>query len=281
MKLLRRNPRSLYLWTLLAAGAAGAVARPTAADTAINKPDLPQCGSPPSASCVLQQAAALQEWGINIRRQLHRHPELMYEEERTSALVQQVLTELGIKYTPGWGRDRRSSLVDESLLEPSTERGDAEALQEMQQQQQQQQRRQQETTGIVGTGVVAEIGTGEAPCVLLRADMDALPIHEQADVAFRSEVEGKMHACGHDSHTTMLLMAAAILKKNEASIKGTVRLVFQPAEEGGQGARMMVEEGLLERSPRPGLALGLHVLPDIPTGIVASREGPLMAATGR
>ncbi|CDI77540.1 amidohydrolase domain-containing protein, putative [Eimeria acervulina] len=168
----------------------------------------------------------------------------MYEEESTSALVQQVLTGLGIKYTAGWGRDRRSSLVDDSLLEPSTERGDARELQQLQEQQQQQQRRQELNTGLVGTGIVAEIGTGEAPCVLLRADMDALPIHEQADVAFKSEVEGKMHACGHDSHTTMLLMAAAILKKNEGSIKGTVRLVFQPAEEGGQGAKMMLEEDL-------------------------------------
>ncbi|CDJ50770.1 amidohydrolase domain-containing protein, putative [Eimeria brunetti] len=280
MLLLRRSSRSLYLSALCAAGAVAALTPRAAAGAPISTPDLPPCGSPPTPSCLLQQAAALQDWGVNIRRQLHRHPELMYEEERTSALVQEVLTELGIKYTSGWGRDRRSSLVDESLLESSTERGDAEELQELQQQQQQQQRRQQEKTGVIGTGIVGEIGTGEAPCILLRADMDALPIHEQADVAFKSEVDGKMHACGHDSHTTMLLMAAAILKKNEASIKGTVRLVFQPAEEGGQGARMMLEEGLLERNPRPSFALGLHVSPELPTGIFASREGPLMAATG-
>lgn len=265
---------------LLAVGAAASLTHSRAAGAAISKPDLPLCESPPSASCVLQQAAALQEWGLNVRRQLHRYPELMYEEERTSALVQQVLTELGVKYTSGWGTDRRSSVVDESLLESSTERGDKEELQQMQQQQQQQQRRQQLKTGVTGTGVVAEIGTGGTPCVLLRADMDALPIHEQADVAFRSEVEGKMHACGHDSHTAMLLMAAAILKKNEASIKGTVRLVFQPAEEGGQGARMMLDEGLVERNPRPSLALALHVSPELPTGVFASKEGPLMAATG-
>ncbi|XP_026194282.1 IAA-amino acid hydrolase ILR1-like 8 [Cyclospora cayetanensis] len=195
----------------------------------------------------------------------------MYEEHRTSALVQRVLTDLGIKHSAGWGRDRRASLVDESLLEASTEKGDTEELHQMQQQ----------AAGIPGTGVVAEIGTGKSPCVLLRADMDALPIHEQAAVAFKSELDGKMHACGHDAHTTMLLMAAAILKKNEASLKGTVKLVFQPAEEGGQGAQMMLEEGLLDMLPSPLMAMGMHVFPELPTGVIASREGPLMAATAR
>ncbi|KAL8269373.1 hypothetical protein Esti_006708 [Eimeria stiedai] len=252
------------------AAAAAAAAAAASAAAAAAAAGLPSCGATPSGRCLRQQAAALHAWAVDIRRQLHRQPELMYEEQRTSILVQQVLTGLGIKFSAGWGRDRRASVIVESLLEASTLRGDAEELQQLQQQQQQQ---------VWGTGVVAEIGTGEEPCVLLRADMDALPIQEMADVPFKSEVEGKMHACGHDAHTTMLLMAAAILKQNEKALKGTVRVVFQPAEEGGQGATMMIEEGLLEKEPKPLLALGLHALPDLPTGAVASREGPLMGAT--
>ncbi|CDJ41625.1 amidohydrolase domain-containing protein, putative [Eimeria tenella] len=278
----RRLSRCICILIFLATTAKRAetaAAAAAAAEALTSIPDIPLCGSPPTHACVLQQAAALQDWGTAVRRQLHRHPELMYEELQTSILVQQVLTKLGIKHTTGWGRDRRTSLVDESLLEPSTERGDAEDLQKLQELQQQQQQQQQKEAGVVGTGVVAEIGTGEAPCVLLRADMDALPIVEQADVGFKSEVLGKMHACGHDVHTTMLLMAAAILKKNESSLKGTVRLVFQPAEEGGEGARMMLEEGLLQQQPTASLALGLHVAPQLPTGTIASRAGNLMAAT--
>ena len=77
--------------------------------------------------------------------------------------------------------------------------------------------------------------------------MDALPIHEQADVEFRSEIDGKMHACGHDCHTAMLLGAARVLKKNESSIEGTIKLIFQPAEEGGAGGKMMKEQGVIEK----------------------------------
>ena len=95
---------------------------------------------------------------------------------------------------------------------------------------------------IAITGVVGTIGNGEDPCIALRADMDALPIHEQADVEFRSEIDGKMHACGHDCHTAMLLGAARVLKKNESSIEGTIKLIFQPAEEGGAGGKMMKEQ---------------------------------------
>ena len=85
---------------------------------------------------------------------------------------------------------------------------------------------------IAITGVVGLIGNGTAPCIALRADMDALPIHEEADVDFRSEIDGKMHACGHDCHTAMLLGAAKVLKQNEQAIDGTIKLIFQPAEEG-------------------------------------------------
>ena len=92
---------------------------------------------------------------------------------------------------------------------------------------------------IAKTGVLAQIGKHDSPCVALRADMDALPITEEADVSFKSEAEGKMHACGHDCHTAMLLGAARLLKKYEDQLPGMVKLLFQPAEEGGAGGELM------------------------------------------
>ena len=138
-------------------------------------------------------ARRIQDWIVKLRRQLHRFPELMYEEVQTSQLVRATLDELQIPYQ-----------------HPLAE-----------------------------TGVLATLGDGDGPCVALRADMDALPIHEEADVSFRSQHDGKMHACGHDCHTAMLLGAARLLKQRESEIKGTVKLLFQPAEEGGAGGRRM------------------------------------------
>ncbi len=181
---------------------------------------------------LFQEAQEISEWIVRHRRQLHRHPELMYEEEQTSQLVRDTLDELGISYR----------------------------------------------YPLAKTGVLATLGQGNGPCVALRADMDALPIHEKADVPFRSEVDGKMHACGHDCHTSMLLGAAKLLKEYEAEIHGTVKLLFQPAEEGGAGGRAMREEGVLD-DPKVERIFGLHVWPFLPTGSIGACEGVFLAAS--
>ena len=179
-----------------------------------------------------KEAKEISDWIIELRRELHRHPELMYEEVKTSALVRRELDNLGIPYKS-----------------PSAK-----------------------------TGVLASIGNGNGPCVALRADMDALPIHEETDVEFKSEIDGKMHACGHDCHTAMLLGAAKILKSKESEINGTVKLFFQPAEEGGAGGKLMRDEGALE-NPKVERIFGLHVWPQMPTGQIGSKKGTFLAAT--
>ena len=184
------------------------------------------------ASETRQQAQSIQDWIVDIRRRLHRHPELMYEEVETSKLVRETLDGLGIEYR----------------------------------------------SPIAKTGVLGWLGNGEGPCVGLRADMDALPIHEETEVEFRSEVDGKMHACGHDCHTAMLLGAARLLKERESEIQGTVKLLFQPAEEGGAGGKLMTDEGALE-NPDVERIFGLHVWPELQTGAAGSRAGAFLAAS--
>lgn len=127
------------------------------------------------------------------------------------------------------------------------------------------------------TGLVATIGNGKGPCIGLRADMDALPIQEESGLDFQSKTPGVMHACGHDCHTAMLLGAAKILKSMESQIDGTIKLIFQPAEEGGAGGNRMVQEGALE-NPKVDRIFGIHVWPDLPTGTVGGRSGPFLAA---
>ena len=165
------------------------------------------------------------------RRSLHRRPELMYELPMTSKTIQTILDDLKIPYTAGWAKNTHQDIFP----------------------------------GAGGYGIVAHIGTmdEDQPCVILRADMDALPIVEATKGVedFKSTKPGKMHACGHDGHVTMLLGAAALLKKIENEIVGTVRLVFQPAEEGGAGMKRMVEEGLVELAPKAQHAFGMHVWP--------------------
>ena len=130
---------------------------------------------------------------------------------------------------------------------------------------------------VAKTGVVGRLGNGKGPCVALRADMDALPIQEESGVPFASEIPNRMHACGHDCHTAMLLGAAKLLKAREAEINGTVKLVFQPAEEGANGGLVMCNEGILE-GPKVEKMFGLHVWPYMPAGMIGGKAGVLLAS---
>ncbi|MBZ6393841.1 MULTISPECIES: amidohydrolase [Pantoea] len=128
------------------------------------------------------------------------------------------------------------------------------------------------------TGLVAEIGSSSGPLVVLRSDIDALPIEEQSGVSFRSERAGVMHACGHDFHCTAALGAAILLKQQEASLSGRVRILFQPAEETGQGAPAVIATGALADAR---VIFGLHNDPSLPAGVIGSKAGPLTAAVDR
>ncbi len=175
--------------------------------------------------------ASYQEQLTEWRRDFHRHPELAFEEVRTSGLVADRLREFG--------------------LEPET--------------------------GIGGTGVVAVIESGSSErSIGLRADMDALPIHEQNAFDHKSTCDGKMHACGHDGHTSMLLGAARYLSETR-DFDGRVVLIFQPAEEKDGGAREMIRDGLFDRFSIDQV-YGMHNLPGTAVGEFALCSGPMMAA---
>jgi amidohydrolase len=168
----------------------------------------------------------------DLRRDLHAHPELAFEEIRTAGVVADRLKALG--------------------LEPRT--------------------------GIGRTGVHAVVrGSRSGRVVLLRADMDALPIQEENETPYRSRNAGKMHACGHDCHTSVLLGVAKQLARQRAELAGAVSLVFQPAEETGGGANAMIADGVLD-DPRVDAAFGIHVWQDLPLGKVGVTPGPFMAA---
>ena len=167
-----------------------------------------------------------------IRRDIHAHPELRYEEHRTAALVASKLAEWGYAVT----------------------------------------------TGIGGTGVVGTLKRGNGPAAVgLRADMDALPLQEHNDFAHKSRHSGKMHACGHDGHVAMLLAGARYLAQ-QGRFDGTLHLIFQPAEEGGAGARKMIEDGLFRRFPCDAV-FGAHNWPGMAVGQVGLTAGPIMASS--
>jgi amidohydrolase len=134
-------------------------------------------------------------------------------------------------------------------------------------------------TGQRTTSVLAALdGARPGPTILLRADMDALPMPEETGLDFASEISGRMHACGHDAHVAMLVGAARLLAAHRDALAGRVLFMFQPGEEGYHGARVMIEEGLLDGTPAPAAAFALHVFHREPAGVVTTRPGPIMAS---
>jgi amidohydrolase len=136
-------------------------------------------------------------------------------------------------------------------------------------------------TGIAQYGVVGLIKTDRpGPTLMIRADMDALPLKEDTGLDFASEHEGAMHACGHDAHMTMVLGAATVFNKIKNELAGTIKFLFQPAEEGPGGAKPMIEAGVME-NPKVDYSIGCHMWPDIPEGTIGVRSGPFLAAMDR
>lgn len=193
-----------------------------------------------AATAVLTDLSRVREWQQDLYRDIHQHPELSHQEHRTAGLVAERLRQHGFDVHEGIG----------------------------------------------GTGVVGILRSGDGPAVLLRADMDALPVEEATGLPYASTVRATdkdgddvpvMHACGHDVHVVCLLGAAALLAAGTDSWSGTVVAVFQPAEEAGDGARAMVDDGLAETVPTVDVALAQHVLP-VPAGVVGVHRGPFLSA---
>lgn len=169
---------------------------------------------------------------VQIRRDIHAHPELGQEEFRTQKIVEDFLTQEGIEFAR-----------------------------------------------IAETGVLGLIkGNGEGKTVAIRADMDALPIHELTDFSFRSQYDGKMHACGHDAHTAILLGVSKILNSHRHEFKGNIKLFFQPAEETIGGAKRMVAEGCMD-NPKVDHVIGLHVFPRLESGMIELKYDKMNAST--
>ena len=182
---------------------------------------------------IKETAQKYSDYVVDIRRKIHRNPELSTQEFETSKLVQEELDKIGVPY---------------------------------------------EICGELGTGVLATVkGALPGKTILIRGDMDALPVVEEADVPFKSEHEGKMHACGHDCHTASLLTAAHILNDIKDELHGTVKLAFQPAEETAQGAKDMIAGGALEGVDG---VYGMHVWSGVPVGTACAAAGGRMASAG-
>jgi amidohydrolase len=182
---------------------------------------------------VLDDAKSVLDDTIQLRRRIHRHPEIGLTLPRTQATVLEALDGLGLDVRTGT-----------------------------------------RTTSVVGRLT----GGRPGPTLLLRADMDALPMREDTGLPFASEVDGAMHACGHDAHVAMLVGAARLLARRRATLAGSVLFMFQPGEEGYHGARVMLEEGLLDGAAPPTGAFALHVTHRQAAGVIATRPGPTMAS---
>lgn len=180
---------------------------------------------------------------VGWRRDLHRHPELGFQEVRTAGIVERHLREQGLEVQTGIAR-----------------------------------------TGVVGVlegaAPLRAGGSGKKPVVMVRFDMDALPITEENTTDYASETPGAMHACGHDGHVAMGIGVARLLARHRNELCGSVKLVFQPAEEGLGGAEKMIEEGVM-LNPRPDVTLAIHIFSQLPSGQVAAAEGPVMATAER
>ena len=179
----------------------------------------------------MSRAEAMRHELISRRRDLHKNPELAFQEIRTAGIVANELNALGLEVTTGIGK-----------------------------------------TGVVG---ILD-GEHEGPTVLVRCDMDALPIEEANKTDYISQTSGKMHACGHDGHTAIGLAVAKMLTEQRSNIAGRVKFVFQPAEEVALGAQAMIDDGVLT-SPAPEVSLGLHLWNELPVGEVGITDGPMMA----
>jgi metal-dependent amidase/aminoacylase/carboxypeptidase family protein len=134
------------------------------------------------------------------------------------------------------------------------------------------------TSGLLVSLIGTKPGSQSGRTILLRGDMDALPMPEETGLDFASEIPGRMHACGHDSHTAMLVQAVHLLHRHRDELPGTVKFMFQPGEEGHAGARRMIEDGLLDADPKPDAAFALHIFPNFKAGAIAGRPGPLLAS---
>ncbi|MEB9669244.1 MULTISPECIES: M20 peptidase aminoacylase family protein [Bacillus cereus group] len=175
----------------------------------------------------------LTETLISIRRNLHEHPELSYEEFETTKAIK------------NWLEEKNITIIHSNLE----------------------------------TGVIAEIsGNSNGPLIAIRADIDALPIQEETNLPYASKIHGRMHACGHDFHTAAIIGAAYLLKEKESSLSGTVRFIFQPAEESSNGACKVIEAGHLRGVQA---IFGMHNKPDLPVGTIGIKDGPLMAGVDR
>jgi amidohydrolase len=188
------------------------------------------------AMTVLDEARALLDDAIAVRRRIHHHPEIGLNLPETQKVVLEALEGLPLDVRTG----KRATWVTATLE-----------------------------------------GAQPGPTVLLRGDMDALPMPEDTGLDFSSEVEGAMHACGHDTHVAMLLQAIQLLVDHRDQLHGRVLFMFQPGEEGYHGARVMIEEGLLDGQNSPSAAFAIHVVSYLPAGHIYTRPGPLLASSDK